>query len=89
MSPSRPPLRLPVQPLIDAALCRRPLDYSEVDAQLGQERGYTLTLARRGDLPAYVADRHAIALGLHPADIWGDAWWAGTVLDPELQEAPA
>lgn len=23
------------------------------------------------------ADRFAVALGFHPADVWGDEWWAG------------
>jgi hypothetical protein len=29
----------------------------------------------RGRISVRTADRAAIALGLHPALIWGDAWW--------------
>lgn len=27
------------------------------------------------------ADQAAVALGLHPVQIWGDEWWVGTVLE--------
>lgn len=29
----------------------------------------------RGFVSVHTADRAAIAIGLHPALIWGDAWW--------------
>ena len=32
------------------------------------------------------ADRYAVALGMHPASIWGDAWWAIPTLD-EMKSA--
>lgn len=28
-----------------------------------------------GRLSPVQADRLAVALGLHPADVWGQAWW--------------
>lgn len=30
---------------------------------------------RRGAISIHLADRVAIALGLHPALIWGEDWW--------------
>lgn len=30
---------------------------------------------RRGDLPLDSADRAAVALGYHPSEVWGDAYW--------------
>jgi len=32
--------------------------------------------ARREGLSWVHADRWAVALGFHPAEVWGDAWWA-------------
>jgi hypothetical protein len=30
---------------------------------------------RSGFVPLLQADRFAIFLGMHPTEIWGDAWW--------------
>jgi len=30
----------------------------------------------RAPLSWFVADRFAVALGRHPAELWGDDWWA-------------
>lgn len=32
------------------------------------------------DIDIYAADRHAVRLGYHPYEIWGDAFYAGTEL---------
>jgi lambda repressor-like predicted transcriptional regulator len=29
-----------------------------------------------GRIRAVMADRVAVAIGMHPAEIWGDQWWA-------------
>lgn len=34
-----------------------------------------LTRWQSAGVPEEEADRIACSLGLHPADIWGDAWW--------------
>lgn len=44
---------------------------------------------RKEGLTYYHADLAAVRLGLHPSHIWGDDWWAGTVLDPDKSEAVA
>lgn len=33
------------------------------------------TAMRRGQVSLWTADRIAVSFGLHPALIWGDAWW--------------
>lgn len=35
----------------------------------------------RGRLSPFQADRLAVALGMHPADVWGNAWWKA--VEPE------
>lgn len=34
-----------------------------------------------------VADRIAVALGYHPAELWGDDWWALPTIDAESEVA--
>lgn len=43
---------------------------------------YSFRLA--GGLTAAQADRWACALEHHPAELWGDAWWA--LADPDYDE---
>ena len=33
-----------------------------------------------GEIPVMAADRMACAMGLHPAEIWGEDWWAADAL---------
>lgn len=61
------------------------LDPAPILAELARQGLPVEALAHAGgDTPArllkkplawYVADRYAIALKLHPADLWGEAWW--------------
>lgn len=30
---------------------------------------------QRDGVPEAAADRAALAIGLHPCEVWGDAWW--------------
>jgi hypothetical protein len=48
-------------------------------AVIGRTLGVTASavsaLRARGTVSHWTADRHAVALGMHPAEIWGDQWW--------------
>lgn len=35
-----------------------------------------------GTVTLYTADRMACAIGMHPAEIWGDAWWDHAEVEP-------
>lgn len=41
---------------------------------------------RAGHVPEFAADRAAVALGVHPATIWGGVWWSTVEPDEELDE---
>lgn len=70
---------LPVEPLVRAAGCRDDLDFAR---RLGYatltEMNYAVGWYRmkREGLSELHADQYACAVGLHPADVWGDDWWA-------------
>jgi len=51
-------------------------------------RARVYRLARAG-LSVYDADALATALGEHPGNVWGDAWWDAMVGDDELVDADA
>ena len=64
--------RLPLQPLVDAA------DVSSSTRSIAATFGVHKTTARRwleAGLTLLEADRAAIAVGTHPAVVWGSLWW--------------
>lgn len=65
--------RLDTGPLL-AELERRGLSRNAF-ARLCQEDETHVRRLLRGPLSWFVADRFAVALELHPANLWGDAWW--------------
>lgn len=71
---SRHPERYP----LDRLLVRAP---GSTARQIAEGAGFTKRSAVRwatAGLTDIVADRVATSLGLHPAEVWGDAWLAGT-----------
>ena len=65
---------LPVQPLLEVVAH---LGGPEAAAALGVSHE-TVRKWRCGERPTVFVDRadqYAVRLGLHPALIWGDAWW--------------
>jgi hypothetical protein len=104
MSRNHPLPRLPLQPLLEATgvsksesirdryVTGRPNPISELAHRCGV-RARTVHRWRTNDLEMYVADRAAISCGLHPADVWGQAWWDACALasehEPEEEEAAA
>jgi hypothetical protein len=70
-----------------AAFTRKDLFLSTLVAELaGVHRGSVSRWRREGGMPEDVADRVACALGRHPSNVWGPAWWdlARTSDDVEL-----
>jgi len=65
--------KLDPRPLREA-MGRAGLTYSELARRVGSERN---TLRRRMNRPVRWdgADLLATAIGCHPGDIWGSAWW--------------
>lgn len=49
-----------------------------LDRVLGYRPCWTAQKKYHGGLTVDVADRCATRLGLHPCDVWGDAWWEAT-----------
>jgi hypothetical protein len=84
--PERTP-RLPFEPLDRlllavadgnwrAAFLRPDLFLSTLVAELaGVHRGSVSRWRREGGIPEHAADRVACALGRHPSNVWGAAWW--------------
>jgi lambda repressor-like predicted transcriptional regulator len=48
---------------------------------VGAARKWVHRWKRRG-LDEWEADRVATALGVHPAELWGGAWWSGVLVPP-------
>ena len=73
---------LPLQPLLDLTELLGPCDIASL-CGVARETVYrwrdgTTTTITPGD-----ADRMAIRMGMHPAEIWGDDWWnIPDILDP-------
>lgn len=68
-----PPLaaaRLPTAPVVAWADC----SVLELGRRLGTLPKVWYRWASEG-IPIHSADRIAVALGAHPATIWGEAWW--------------
>jgi hypothetical protein len=57
-----------------------------LESLIGCTRRTAQRIVSAGQIREDDADRIAAALGYHPADIWGGAWWA---LNPEDAEAPS
>jgi DNA-binding MurR/RpiR family transcriptional regulator len=51
------------------------LSISELARLGGISRQSVHRYIRRGGLPTYTADRLAVAAHLHPAEVWGWAWY--------------
>lgn len=93
MSGHRMP-RLPVTPLMEQAarrvrICNEQVIGGPTDrpslvriADYLGTSSETLHRCLRDGVTYRLGDRFATALGLHPAELWGDLWWAGTALDP-------
>lgn len=64
-------MRLDAAPLI--ALSSRHSGNSLAE-ELHMDR-HRVTRWLRDGVPVDVADRVAVALGLHPAEVWGNEWW--------------
>ena len=47
-----------------------------IERLLGCQRRKAQRIVSSGEIREDDADQIAAALGLHPADIWGGAWWA-------------
>ena len=81
----RPVVGFPLAPLAEICARRwRPTradnavttsDVGKIASVLGLDLSTVHRWRRRGSLTAVVADHAANALGLHPAEVWGDAWW--------------
>lgn len=70
-----PEPRLPWGPYARAAKITDAYTYGEEHGMCYRTiRSYT----ERG-IPFHRADRLAIEIGLHPATVWGDAWWQACV----------
>lgn len=73
VAPAEAPVggRLPLAPLLAA------VDGSSglLALRVGVDRR-TVTRWRHEGLDALRADRCAVALGQHPAEVWGRAWWS-------------
>ena len=85
--------RLPWQPLEDLLVARLGPPSRKRSAKRGNSTGATISnmarelhtsaggiqnWQRRGTMTIRSADRCAIALGMHPVEIWGDAWLTDT-----------
>jgi transcriptional regulator with XRE-family HTH domain len=65
---------LPIKPLLDLTELLSPTDTASL---CGVSR-VTVYRWRRGEsasIAVHDADRIAIRLGMHPAQLWGDDWW--------------
>ena len=64
--------RFPIEPLFAMALGDPILRLSRT---MGVDNGQMRRACREG-LTWLSADRWAVALGFHPAEVWGQAWWS-------------
>jgi hypothetical protein len=75
--------RLPIGPV-------RARAGSMTQAELAKAAGVALrSVARwwvKGSVPAWAADELAVAVGEHPALLWGPAWWELDAFDVERPE---
>jgi hypothetical protein len=53
----------------------RHLSHNDIARIVGGSRSVVVAAVTRG-LPERRADEWAVRLGLHPCEVWGDAWWA-------------
>ncbi len=67
-----------------AALCEATgLSAIALSRRLGLSKTWANKTSRRGGLTEYAADRVAVALGLHPANVW-DSWLGDTALAEQV-----
>lgn len=69
------PGNLSIGPLLDKFADLGELDDKQLGIRLGVGRSTVLRWRREG-LPLRIADRVAIHLGMHPVEIWGNAYWS-------------
>jgi hypothetical protein len=72
--------RVPLDPLLAwvwANVTREPVSVIQTAKVVGVDNSQ-LHRWRRTGVRLDLADRLAIRLGVHPAVIWGEHWWAGT-----------
>lgn len=88
------PARLPVEPLARALRVHeatserngQPMPWLALAYTVGVTR-HTVTLWKKRRLSIFQADAAAAAVGLHPAEVWGDAWLdACAWMDPDVIE---
>jgi lambda repressor-like predicted transcriptional regulator len=73
----------PVGPrLSPQALVDRGVTPLQITAALGTAKRRTVTVQ---ELTVPLADRIACAVGLHPAQIWGEEWWRASEAEFELR----
>lgn len=82
--------RLPIEPLLalTARTCAHardgrqlvgiPAPITALAARIGVSRRQVHRWIADGGVPFYSADAAARALGDHPCDLWGGAWWAAS-----------
>lgn len=96
-------VRLPVDPLVRAAgahlsiasqdhpagctVLQLPNPVGALALQLGTRPRTVHRWKAEGGIPFYVADRAALALGMHPGEVWGQAWWAASYEQDILETA--
>ena len=71
-------VRLPLAPLAAHVRAQDLPDYRRGLAELARQTGVHVRQVQRwkhSGIPLERADSMAIALGLHPAEVWGDEWW--------------
>lgn len=86
---------MPSVPVIgsEVRLASGPLEHAtrgetldEIGEALGIQ-GRQILHYREAGIRLNIADRHAISLGLHPADVWGQGWWDACHAQSELEQA--
>lgn len=60
--------------------------YQALAEATGIDRRHLRRLATDG-LPEHLADRAAIAVGVHPSTIWGDLWWNSLTQPHDLADS--
>lgn len=73
---------LPLQPLLDLTELLGPCDIASL-CGVARETVYRWRAGDTTTITVGDADRMAIRMGMHPAEIWGDHWWnIPDILDP-------
>lgn len=87
--PRRPGVRVPVEPLmdmyspeVDSGHIRHGV--AHVERILGLGKSQLHQWRRKGGIILDTADKIAVRAGMHPAEIWGRAWWDACEREMEL-----